>query len=283
MVEGATGVAQFVQYLWLIPVGVALGACGTLIGAGGGFLLVPLLLLVYPHEAPEIITSISLAVVFFNAASGSAAYARQRRIDYLSSGLFAAATIPGAVIGALTTYYLPRRAFDLLCGVVMLALAGVLLVNPLRRASPHAVRSRPRLERTIIEADGTTHTFAYNPLVGIALSLGVGFLSSVLGIGGGIIHVPALVNLLGFPVHIATASSHFILAIAALAGTLTHIVQGAFHAGVRRTVMLAIGVLIGAQFGAALSSHVGGSRILRGLALALVLVGVRLVLLGLGL
>ena len=60
-------------HLWLLPVGVLIGACGTLIGAGGGFVLTPLLL-VCPHESPEIITSISLAVVFFNALSGSVAY-----------------------------------------------------------------------------------------------------------------------------------------------------------------------------------------------------------------
>jgi uncharacterized membrane protein YfcA len=97
-------------YLWLLPVGVLIGAFGTLIGAGGGFILTPILLLVYPHESPEIITSISLAVVFFNAFSGSVAYARMRRIDYRSGVLFALATIPGAVVGALTTTYMPRRA-----------------------------------------------------------------------------------------------------------------------------------------------------------------------------
>jgi uncharacterized membrane protein YfcA len=72
------------QYLWLIPLGVVTGAYGTLIGAGGGFVLMPLLLLLYRDESPEIITSISLAVVFFNALSGSLAYARMKRIDYKS-------------------------------------------------------------------------------------------------------------------------------------------------------------------------------------------------------
>ena len=68
------------EYLWLIPLGFVVGAYGTLIGAGGGFLLVPVLLLLYPRETPETITSISLAVVFFNALSGSIAYARMKRI-----------------------------------------------------------------------------------------------------------------------------------------------------------------------------------------------------------
>ena len=86
-------------YLWLLPLGFVIAAYGTLIGASGGFVLVPLLLLLYPKESPEIITSISLAVVFFNAASGSVAYARMKRIDYKSGIIFSIATIPGAILG----------------------------------------------------------------------------------------------------------------------------------------------------------------------------------------
>src|SRR5712692_28234 len=115
-----------VQYLWLIPVGFVIGAFGTLIGAGGGFLLVPLLLLCYPSEDTEIITSISLAVVFFNALSGSAAYARAKRIDYYSGTIFSLATVPGAILGALTTSFIPRRLFDLIIGLLMLSAAGFL-------------------------------------------------------------------------------------------------------------------------------------------------------------
>jgi len=66
----------------LVLIGFAVGAFGTLIGAGGGFILTTILLLLYPHDSPQTLTAISLAAVFFNAASGSAAYARQRRIDY---------------------------------------------------------------------------------------------------------------------------------------------------------------------------------------------------------
>jgi uncharacterized membrane protein YfcA len=63
------------QYIWLIPLGLLIGMLGTLIGAGGGFVLLPVLLLLYPDADPDTVTSISLAVVFFNALSGSWAYA----------------------------------------------------------------------------------------------------------------------------------------------------------------------------------------------------------------
>jgi uncharacterized membrane protein YfcA len=266
-----------VQYLWLVPVGVLVGTFGTLIGAGGGFILAPVLLLMYPHESPEILTSISLAVVFFNALSGSVAYARMRRIDYRSGVLFAVATVPGAVVGALTTGYIPRRTFDLLFGMCMIVAALFLLIRQGRASSMQQSGSH-HFQRTLIDTEGTRYTFSYNPVLGVGLSVAVGYLSSLLGIGGGIIHVPMMARVLHFPVHIATATSHFTLAVMALAGTLVHIATGAFHHGVRRTIALALGVLVGAQLGARLSHAVHGVWILRSLAMALGAVGVRIVL-----
>jgi hypothetical protein len=266
------------HYLFLIPIGFVVGAYGTLIGAGGGFVLMPILLLLYPHESPEALTSISLAVVFFNALSGSAAYARMRRVDYRSGLLFAAATVPGAILGALTTAYIPRHLFDLIFGLLLVAMGAVLLRSPHPRRETATEAPRGALHRVLVEASGTRHAYAYNPVLGVGLSLVVGYLSSLLGIGGGIIHVPALVHLLNFPVHIATATSHFILAIMTLAGSLVHFATGALARTVGRVVPLALGVCLGAQLGARLSDRVHGVWIMRGLALALAFVGLRILL-----
>ena len=266
------------ELLWL-PVGFVLGAYGTLIGAGGGFLLVPLLLLVYPNDSPHTIATISLTVVFVNALSGSGAYARMRRIDYKSGLLFSTATVPGAIVGALVTDRMPRRPFDLMIGVLMLAIC-VFLLRPPPSGSGAGGGGRWRIERRLVEADGTAHAYAFNPVLGVGLSLGVGFLSSLLGIGGGIIHVPVMVNLLHFPVHVATATSHFTLAIMTLAGSAVHAIEGDFVGVLGRIVPLSIGVAAGAQLGAVLARWVGGVWIIRALVVALAFVGVRLILLG---
>ncbi|MBI2998576.1 MAG: sulfite exporter TauE/SafE family protein [Deltaproteobacteria bacterium] len=272
------------HYGWLVPLGFIIGAYGTLIGAGGGFVLVPLLLLAYPKESPEIITSISLAVVFFNATSGSLAYARMKRIEYRSGIIFSLATIPGAILGAMTTAYMPRRLFDLVFGVLMIVASVYLLFHPggeIDISEPQEnlkANSHFHSTRNLVDSQGISYGFSYNPLIGIGLSLVVGYVSSVLGVGGGFIHVPALVHLLNFPVHIATATSHFILAIMALTGTLVHVAMGTFAHGVRRTVALAIGVVLGAQLGAALSNRFHGDWIIRGLAVALAFVGIRILI-----
>src|SRR4026207_1897729 len=123
----------YLQFLWLVPLGFFAGGYGTLIGAGGGFVLAPALLLIYPDEAAETITSISLAVVFFNARSGTLVYARSKRIDFKLGAIFALATMPGAVLGALTTNAISRDKLNLVFGLLLIAVAIFLALNPGRK------------------------------------------------------------------------------------------------------------------------------------------------------
>ena len=240
-------------------------------------MLVPLLLILFPSQSPEIITGISLAVVFFNALSGSVTYARMKRIDYKSGLLFSSATVPGAILGALSTKYIPHHWFNVTFGLLLLAIAIYLFISPERTPSTtKADTPQGHIQCRIAGPNGAIHTFSYDPRLGIVLSLAVGYLSSLLGIGGGIIHVPVLVNFLNFPVHIATATSHFILAVTAFAATVVHVWTGTLQHEVGYTLCLAVGVLFGAPVGAWLSNRLHGKWIIRGLALALVLVGVRL-------
>jgi uncharacterized membrane protein YfcA len=255
-------------WLWLTLLGLAVGCIGTLVGAGGGFILMPALALLYPAESPAALASISLAVVFFNALSGSIGYARQKLIDYRSGSLFLLAGVPGAILGALITSYIPRAAFDLLLGVcLILAAASILIFGALRPApSAHAA---PALIQT-----------AHRRLLGVVISFFVGIISSLLGIGGGIVHVPAMVFLLKFPVHVAAATSHFVLAGTSLAGTIAHLAGGEYTHGFRRTAALSLGAVVGAQIGARLARRTPSTWIMRALAIALILVGVRVVIAG---
>jgi uncharacterized membrane protein YfcA len=273
-----TLLAHPIDIIGLIGLGFGVGTYGTLIGAGGGFVLMPILLLLYPHDSPELITSISLAVVFFNTVSGSEAYALMKRIDYKSGLLFAGAAIPGAVVGALNTSQVPRHLFDVSFGIVLLAAAASIALRPEPSEKARKAPNPPGywIRRHLTDAHGTTYHFSFNPYLGIGISVFVGYISSFFGIGGGIIHVPALSYLLHFPIHIATATSHFILAQMALAGTVVHILTGAFSQGISKTISLAIGVLLGAQLGAHLSNRFKGVWLIRSLALALGLVAIRI-------
>lgn len=250
MVTGSAG---------LLIIGFVVGGIGTLIGSGGGFLLVPTLLLLDPHITPEVAAGISLAVVFFNASSGSIAYARMGRVDFRAGTIFAIAAIPGAIIGAYTTAHIPRRVFDGIFGFLLIAACLYLLTTSREKADKPS-------------------TGDYNLGLGIAISTGVGFVSSLLGIGGGIIHVPALTQALKFSVHKATATSHYVLSITALVATLIRLKNGTLDGQFLQIAWLSLGAVAGAQGGAKLSNRLRGSWILRLLAIGLGLIGVRILL-----
>jgi uncharacterized membrane protein YfcA len=261
----------------LCLLGFGVGVFGTLVGAGGGFILTPVLLLIYPKATPALITAISLVAVFFNAASGSAAYTRQRRVDLRSGAVFAACTLPGSVVGVLLAERISRPTFDVIMGVALVGLAVWLLRG---REEPRGHDSGCGSRRTITDREGNEYRYRANVRLGAALSVFVGFISSFLGIGGGVVHVPLLVAVLGFPTHIATATSHFVLAIMALVATITHVIAGTFHeaAGLRRAAALSVGVVFGAQLGAHVSQRLSGRVIQRLLAAGLLALGARLVL-----
>ena len=261
----------------LVVLGFGIGTFGTLVGAGGGFVLVPLLALLEPDLPTSSITAISLAVVALNATSGAIAYAREGRIDYRSGVPFALATLPGSIGGAIATRFIPRDLFDLVFAVVLIGLSALLL-----RSQGEAPIAAPegggwgRIVHDFADRQGRRYRYAVNLPFGIALSFVIGFASSLLGIGGGVIHVPALVGLLGFPTHVATATSHFVLAIMATVGTATHLAGGDLDGLVGQALLIGFGAVVGAQLGAVLSSRVHGLLIARILAVSLIFVGVRL-------
>jgi uncharacterized protein len=249
--------------IWL-TVGLLVGSLGTLIGAGGGFLLMPILLLAYRGANPEVLTAWSLVAVLFNSASGSVAYARSRRIDYRSGIVFALAALPGAWFGARLTSYLSKSWFSLLFGGFLVIVSTYLFVRSTRRVD--AVPTSEQMPQR------------YRLWLGAGLSTMVGLISNVFGIGGGILHVPLLVYVLGFPTHVATATSHFVLAITVLVGVIAHVTSDAVRFEFLPLVPLVIGASLGAQVGAHYSNKLSGPWIIRSLAIALTAAGIRLMM-----
>jgi uncharacterized protein len=249
----------------LIFSGFFVGAFGTLIGAGGGFILVPILLYMFPAESPEVLTSISLAVVFLNSASGTVAYARKKCVDFRAGLIFALASMPGAIIGALSVAKVSRQTFEPVFGVLMIA-GGLFVFFKPNRNPTNGPQQKSDRRKTV-----------YDLRFGIVISIFVGFISSFLGIGGGIIHVPTLIHLLDFPVQIATATSQFVLMIMAFVGTVVHLFEGTLLPHLEKVFYIGLPAVLGAQLGAILSQRVKEAWITRALAVALVLVGLRLI------
>jgi uncharacterized membrane protein YfcA len=175
-----------------------------------------------------------------------------------------------------------RRTFDALLGVLLL-LVGIFVL--LHRRMPIYIRTHRRGEivRQLRDAEGHLYLYSYRPLRAVTIAFFAGFVSSLFGIGGGVLQVPAFVYLLNFPTHIAIATSQFMLMATGLTGFLTHLSSSPLEEGWRRTGMLVLGVVFGSQAGARLSSRLPGHQLHWVLGIALLIVAVRLLVSGLNL
>jgi uncharacterized membrane protein YfcA len=219
--------------------------------------------MMYPNFSAEQITAISMLCVACNASSGSIAYLYRRQVHLKTALLFTLASVPGAWLGSSFTRRIDRGSFELFFAIVLLSLGLFIFFRKPKERGSHVSESwNPTRRDTIL---------------GFVISLGVGFLASSLGIGGGIVHVPLLAHALHMPVHLAAGTSHFILAITALVATAEHLLHGDIAATTTFVPYLAVGILGGAQLGAFLSKRVPSAIIMKALALAILLVGVRIV------
>lgn len=266
---------DLLELLGLAALGIAVGAYGTTVGLGGGFILIPILILLYPDYEPEDLTAISLAVVWANATSGAIAYARQRRIDYVTGLLLAAASLPGVIAGVFLVGYLPDRLFTLLFAVLLLVVAAIAL-----RGAPRGIRrplSGPGVLRRAQPAPEGTYRYAYRVWQAVAISAAVGLVSSLFGIGGGAFHVPAMIFILHVPVQFAVATSTFILIFMSGGATITHLAQGTLGGDVLlQAVALGAGTIPGAQIGARIAGVLRPRHTLALLAVSLAFLSARM-------
>ena len=269
----------------MVLLGVFSGAYGVLVGAGGGFILSPMLLLLFDSEEPETVAGTVLAAIAINSVLVALRYIRMKVVDYRSALLFAGAAAPGAVVGAFGVSAVAPEIFSALFGVLLLLLALQLAFRPnivriLRVGQSRRRISMPVSERRIVTATGQEYRYQFNEILATSFNVILGFISSFFGIGGGFLRTPILVLAFGFPVRIAAASSVFALAIYGSAGALTHGYLG--HIELFPTLLfIGVGLAVGGQIGAMLSGRIQGVWVMRMLLVVVLLLGLRLIWQGL--
>ncbi len=241
----------------LVAIGLGAGTLGSMLGVGGGIIMVPALTVM--GLPPAQIASTSLFAVTSTSVSSTIEYSRQKRIDYKVGIQMAALAIPGAIIGAVLTDYLSPESFKLYFGVLLI-LAGlyILYKNSILKEGKDAAKKRPLALAAIFGA-----------------SFGAGVISSLFGVGGGVIFVPIMLLVMGMTMHRAAPTSHLILMVTSVAGVLTHVVLG--HPDYLHALALSAGAFIGAQIGSRVSKTTRELVLNRLLGLVLIAVGAKFI------
>jgi len=219
---------------WLLlglPVGFAAGFAGTLLGIGGGAVMVPSLVLLgvpVSTAAPA-----SLVAILGTSAGGLRRLARRGLVDWRLALFLETASGLGAALGVYLHGFLPEDVLRrLLSLVLLLSAAGLLLEERLRSARPSGRRSPVRLVAAWL------------------VSLIAGVLSALLGIGGGVLKVPALVFAMGLPLRVALATSKLMVGVTASVGVVGYALEGRIY------WPLALSLLAGTYMGATVSAKI---------------------------
>jgi uncharacterized membrane protein YfcA len=244
--------------LALFVVGVGASMFGSLVGMGGGFVIIPVLRIAF-GVAPAVAAGTSLVMVLANTASATVGYLRDGRIDLRLAFPFALGAVPGSIAGALAVQRFTPQVFDIAYGCVLVVLAVLVM---LRRS----VDSRELHERT----------FAHVPLYGVACGVGIGFFSSLFGIGGGVVTIPLLLVAARMPPHVVTATTAFVVTATAPVGVLTHALGGDIDWPA--TVPLVLGGIVGGAIGPRLARRVSSPRLLTLVACAFIAAAIALAL-----
>jgi hypothetical protein len=238
--------------------GTIAGSLGALLGLGGGVFLVPFLNLVmgFPFT---VAAAISLTTVIATSSTVSAGRAGKQLINMRLGMLLEVATAAGSFLGGVTAQFVSQSVLQRLFGIVAVIVAVIMLSRLRRRNVILDPNADPGLlgGRYHEEESGCTVTYRVKRLpLAVAASFVAGNVSSLLGIGGGIIKVPVLNAWCGIPLRAAAATSAFMIGVTATAGATIYYGRGQLAPALAGAACLGVqlGSWGGMKFGAAASS-----------------------------
>jgi len=238
--------------------GLCTGVFGALLGIGGGVFLIPVLVLLLHTEMYTAVAASLLSVVATSSAAASV-YLKNRLTNVRLGMTLEMATTAGGIVGGLIAVHVGEKVLQLLFAAIMIVTAIAMWKRPHEQTMP-ADHPQGHLGGEYFDRK-LQHVVRYSvehlPF-GLGISLIAGGLSGLLGIGGGVIKVPALVLVMRVPLRAATATSDFMIGVTALASAYIYYSRGQMDLLVAGPASMGtfLGSLVGAHFGARLHSKV---------------------------
>lgn len=281
---------QHGEYSWVYPVlifvaAIAAGLLGSLVGLGGGVLIVPLLTLVFRFPIYYAIGA-SIISVIATSSGAAAAYVKEHMTNLRVGMFLELGTTIGAISGAFLAGYLAPNLLSIIFGVILLTSAAP-LVFKIGEELPQGVKNDSWANRFSLSGIYPDHHLhrevpyqvTRTPL-GLAMMYVAGLISGLLGIGSGTFKVLALDVAMRLPMKVSTTTSNFMIGVTAAASAGIYFSRGDIPPLIAAPV--ALGILIGALLGARLLEHLS-NKILRIIFLAVIVVAaIEMVLHGFG-
>ncbi|KMY28349.1 sulfite exporter TauE/SafE family protein [Lysinibacillus xylanilyticus] len=265
------------EFFVLVIIALLSGVIGSLVGLGGGIILVPATLYVglnlgmIPDITPQKVVGLSVVMMIFTGLASTLSYMKSKTVDYKSGWIFFIGSIPGTMLGAWVNKGLDLPSFNLYFGILLIILATILLVRD--RLKPVEWFVKNGMQREFEDKEGNTFVYGYPIWFAIVLTFGIGFASGLFGIGGGSMTVPAMILLFLFPPHVAVATSMFMVFLSSIVNSASHIYLG--HVPWLYTIPVIPGAYIGAKLGAALNKRIKSDTLVVALRVILLLLGIR--------
>lgn len=235
--------------LLMVVGGAAAGMFGSMLGLGGGVLIVPLLTLGFGLPLRDAV-GVSLVSVIMTSSAAAGVYL-ERHVANLRLGMtLELFTATGALVGGSIAFLLDERLLSGLFAGLLLYVTATMLRSGLRGA-PQPVEGETAIP-AVAATDGTPPIHGLR--VGVVGSFGAGILSALLGIGGGIIKVPLMHLAMGVPLRVATATSNLMIGITAAASAVIYALNGGIDPYVAGPT--AIGVFLGATAGSRIAHRI---------------------------
>ena len=252
-----------VATLWLLGVSFAASALGGMLGMASGIFIVPLLT-IFGHI--DIHTAIGASIVSVIACScGSAgSFLRERLTNIRLAIVLEVATTFGALTGVFLTGFIPMSVLYAIFAAVLLVSAQQMLSrrsDPVAIAAPGSRSWARRLDSSYPDKTvGREVSYRVDHLpVGLGLMYGAGLISALLGIGSGVLKIPAMDSALRLPFKVSSATSNFMIGVTAAASGAAYFMEGLINPTIAGPV--ALGSVIGALAGARLLMIVPNERL----------------------
>ncbi|OIJ18847.1 hypothetical protein BKP45_15060 [Anaerobacillus alkalidiazotrophicus] len=270
------------EWILLTLIGLVAGTLGSLMGLGGGIIVVPTLMIfsgyvsILAGVTPQVAVGTSLLIMIFTGLSSTLAYVKQKTVDLKSGWLFFAGSGPGALLGVYFNNGIDPRVFLIFFGSFIIFISFVLMI---RKYLKPLKLTKKGIKREYINEAGETVEYGYHPLVALSIAFIVGMCSGLFGIGGGSLMVPAMILLFGFPPHRAVATSMFLIFLSAIVSSITHISLG--NVNWLYALALIPGAWFGGVLGAFINQRLQSDTLVKLLRIFLVIIGIRLIYQGL--